>query len=165
MRLPGGRGYDVGAYRVGGEARLYFTEYFTAFDNGTRPHSARIYDGLNAIVAREEFRSRDAFSPKWIWMLVRQAADVARSVLAVLSPKASYGGAAVVLSNLTMPMRLISASGSKDYYLRSSSKNEVILGDPPFKLFFDRREATESLIKGLRRELYDRFAVASTDVT
>lgn len=162
MRLQGGRGYDVGSYRADGEARLHFTEYFTAFDNGARPHSVRIYGGLNAIVARAEFRSRDAFSPNWIWMLVRHALEVARSVFAVLSPDAKHTSVAVVLNNATMPMRLVSPFGSKDYYLQPPSNGDLILGDPPLKSLFDRRESAESLIKELRRQLYDRFAMDAT---
>jgi hypothetical protein len=163
MRVPGGRGYDSGHYCVEQNIRLSFTEYFAPSGDGTRRQCVRLYEGLNAIVATEVFRENEAFSPTWIWMVVRPAASVAQAVLRVLSPKTNHACVAVVLNNVTTPLRLVNAFGSKDYALRAPSNKKLTLGDPPFRLSFDRPEAVESVVRGLRRELYDRFAVGATE--
>jgi hypothetical protein len=163
MRLQGGRGYDGGSYCVEENIRLSFTEYFAPSGDGARRQRVRLYEGLNAIVATEEFRDNEAFSPNWIWMVVRPAAGVARSVLRVLSPKTSHAGITVVLNNVTIPLRLVNGFGSTDYHLSSQSNERLVLGDPPFKLSFDRPEGVEAVVKGLRRELYEHFAVRATE--
>ncbi len=162
MRIPGGRSYDAGGggWLERGRRSPGFSEYYMDSSVQYRPQGIRIYEGFNAILARESFTDRECFADAWLWELVKPAHRFARRSLLKLAPNVTRIATAGVLHNDSgIPLRIVAEFRPAKDYLPEDCDKPLVLGDPPFEVQLSDEAAPDRIISQMRRHLYNRYGI------
>lgn len=163
MNLRGSRSFDAGGgerLKDGGRSPGY-TEYFSVSQAAWRPEGIRLYEGSNAILARESFADRECFADAWLWKLVKPAHRFARLALAKLAPQVEAVATAGILMNEdNVPLRIVAEFRAAKDYVCGRDGEPFVLGNPPFEVSLNDELAAESIITQMRRRLYEQYGVS-----